>query len=218
MLDTASQEKILNSSVLLFGVGGVGSAVAEFLVRSGIHHLTIVDFDNIDITNINRQLVANSENVGRLKVDEMAEKLLKINPSLEIEKYPIKYSAENENEIDFTTFDCIIDCIDDIKAKQLIIKKAKSADKYIICAMGAGNRYAEIPQFEISDIHKTSYDPLAKVIRKFCVKEGIKKLEVCYTKQKAMKFNCNFVASVVYYPINMATVICSRVMNKIIEE
>lgn len=218
MLDAASQEKILNSSVLLFGVGGVGSAVAEFLVRSGIHHLTIVDFDTIDITNINRQLVSNSENIGKLKVDEMANKLLEINPNVQIRKYPIKISEETASQIDFSSYDCIIDCIDDIKAKQLIIKTAKSYDKYVICAMGAGNRYAEIPQFEISDIHKTSYDPLAKVIRKFCVKEGIKKLEVCYTKQKAMKFNCNFVASVVYYPVNMATIICARVMNKIIEE
>lgn len=217
MLDTASQEKILNSSVLLFGVGGVGSAVAEFLVRSGIQHLTIVDFDTIDITNINRQLVANSKNVGNLKVDEMAKKLLDINPKLDIKKFPIKFSEENADEIDFSSYDCIIDCIDDIKAKQTIIKLAKSADKYLICAMGAGNRFAETPQFEITDIHKTSYDPLAKVIRKFCVKEGIKKLEVCYTKQKATKFDCNFISSVVYYPVNMATVICSRVLNKIIE-
>ena len=218
MLDTAKQEKIMTSSVLIFGVGGVGSAVAEFLVRSGIHHIGIVDFDTIDITNINRQLVANSKNVGKLKVDEMAKKLLKINPNLKINKYPIKFCTENSKQIEFSSYDYIIDCVDDIKAKQLIIKLSKEHNKYLICAMGAGNRYNEIPQFEISDIHKTSYDPLAKIIRKYCVKEGIKKLEVCYTKQKAVKFDCNFIASVVYYPVNMATVICARVLNKIIEE
>ena len=82
--------------------------------------------------------------------------------------------------------------------------------------MGAGNRYAEIPQFEISTIEKTSYDPLAKILRKFCAQEGIKKLQVCYTKQKALKFNCKTIGSVVYYPINMASVMCAKVINDII--
>lgn len=217
MLDTAQQNKILKSRVLLFGVGGVGSAVAEFLIRSGIHDIAIVDFDTIDITNVNRQLVAFNTNIGRLKVDEMAQKLKEINPMVKIEKYPIKFSSLNADAINFEDYDIIIDCVDDIKAKQTIILKSQEAGKDLISAMGAGNRYAEIPQFEIADIHKTSYDPLAKLIRKFCVKEGIKKLEVCYTKQKATKFDCQKISSVVYYPVNMATVITARVMNKIIE-
>ena len=86
----------------------------------------------------------------------------------------------------------------------------------ILCAMGAGNRYKEIPQFEIADISKTSYDKLAKVIRKFCVEERIKKLQVCYTKQKATKFDCKTIGSVVYYVVNMATIICSKVINDIL--
>ena len=83
--------------------------------------------------------------------------------------------------------------------------------------MGAGNRYEEVPQFEIVDISKTSYDKIAKILRKFCSQEGIKKLQVCYTKQKAVKFDCNIIGSVVYYPVNMASVMCAKVINDIIK-
>ena len=139
------------------------------------------------------------------------------NSNVQIEKFPFKLDENTINEIDFSKFDYIIDCIDDVNAKKLLIKKAKDLDKPILCAMGAGNRYSEIPQFEITDIHKTSYDKLAKIIRKFCVEERINKLQVCYTKQKSLKFDCKTIGSVVYYPINMSSVICAKVINDIIK-
>lgn len=218
MLTEAQQEKILSARLILFGVGGVGSALAEFLVRSGIQNLDIVDFDTIDLTNVNRQLVAFQNNVGKLKVNELKTKLKNINPKLNINTYPLKLDASTIYEFNFNNYDLIVDCIDDIKAKQLLILKANEHKKYILSAMGAGNRYKEIPVFEIADIKKTSYDPIAKILRKFCASGRINKLEVCYTKIKAQKFDCKTITSVVYYPVNMATVMCARIINKILEE
>ncbi len=217
MLDTENVDKIKSARIILFGVGGVGGALAHMLVRSGIEHLTIVDFDTIDITNINRQLVAYQDNIGKLKVDELSKQLLNINPALKIIKHPIKLDENTVNTIDFNNYDYIIDCIDDISAKKLLIKMANELNIYLLSAMGAGNRYRDIPSFEIVDISKTSYDPIAKILRKFCQQEGIHRLDVCYTKQKAMKFDCKTIGSVVYYPLNMATVMCAKIINKIID-
>ncbi len=216
-LDSAQVDKLKSARVIVFGVGGVGSSLAHFLVRSGITKLDVVDFDTIDISNINRQLVANVKNVGKFKVEEIKKQLLNINPEAEINTFALKYSSETESQIDLKNYDIIADCIDDISAKKLLILNAKIANKYIISAMGAGNRYSEIPQFEIADISKTSYDPIAKILRKFCSEQGIKKLDVCYTKQKAVKNSCKKICSVVYYPISMACCICAKIINKVVE-
>ena len=216
MLNDNQLSKILHSKIIVFGVGGVGSALCHFLVRSGIQNLAIVDFDYIDITNVNRQLVAYQTNVGKLKVEELSSQLKEINPNLNLTIFPIKYSEETAQQICLEDYDIIVDCIDDIKAKQHLILEANKNNIYILSAMGAGNRFEGIPRFEIADISKTSYDAIAKILRKFCVKNNIKKLEVCYTKQKADKFDCKTIGSVVYYPVNMATIMCSRIIEKII--
>ena len=215
MLDQEQQKKLFSKSIIVFGVGGVGSALVNMLVRSGIQHIAIVDFDKIDITNVNRQLVANLQNVGKYKVDELEIQLKNINNQVKIDKFALKYSEETMNLIDLNKYDYIVDCIDDLSAKKLLIKQAKSLKTPILCAMGAGNRYSEIPNFEISDISKTTYDPIAKILRKFCVQEGITKLPVCYTKQKPIKFDCKTIGSVVYYPVSMACSMCSKVINDI---
>lgn len=217
MLTEEQCEKLMSARIIVFGVGGVGGAVVHMLCRSGIQNIGIVDFDCVDETNINRQLVAYQSNVGKLKVDELKKQLKDINPNINVKKFPIKLDSETINQIDFNEYDYIVDCVDDIWAKKLLIKLAKQKNIPILCAMGAGNRFAEIPQFEIANIDKTSYDPIAKILRKFCVEERIKKLPVCYTKQKAMKFNCKNIGSVVYYPINMASVMCARIINDIIQ-
>ena len=217
MLSKEQCEKLTAARIVVFGVGGVGGAVAHMLVRSGVHNLAIVDFDSIDITNVNRQLVAYQNNVGKLKVDELKKQLKRINPQAKITKYPVKLDENTIKDIDFNKFDYIVDCIDDIKAKKLLIKNANELKIPILSAMGAGNRYVEIPRFEISRIDKTSYDPIAKILRKFCTQNRIKNLEVCYTKQKAVKFNCKTIGSVVYYPVNMASVICAKVINDIMQ-
>ncbi len=217
MLNEEQIKNLFSARIIVFGVGGVGGALVNMLVRSGIQYITIVDFDIIDVTNINRQFVANINNIGKLKVDEFNHQIKEINPNAEVITYPLKLDENTINEIDFNSVDYIVDCIDDINAKKLLIKKAKELNIPILCAMGAGNRFEEIPQFEISDISKTSYDKLAKIIRKFCAEEGIKKLQVCYTKQKSLKFDCKTIGSVVYYPVNMASVMCSKIINDIIK-
>lgn len=216
MLNDEQIARLLSAKILVFGVGGVGGALCHFLVRSGIHNLDIVDFDVIDITNINRQLVSNINNVGKLKVEELKKQLLEINPNLKINAIDMKFSDENKHLIDFNQYDYIIDCIDDVKAKKLIIDICNEKNINLLCAMGAGNRYNENPKFEIEKIEKTTYDPLAKIIRKHCQEKRIKNLKVCYTKQQAHKFDNKIIASVAYYPINMATVMCSEVINTIL--
>jgi len=216
MLSEEQKQNLFSKSIIVFGVGGVGGAVAHMLARSGIQNLTLVDFDTIDVTNINRQLVANTENIGKIKVEELKIQLEMINPNLKVKPLCLKYSEETADEIDLSKFDYIVDCIDDIKAKKLLILKAKENKIPILCAMGAGNRFLGIPNFEISDIQKTSYDPIAKILRKFCAEQGINKLKVCYTRQKAIKFDCKTIGSVVYYVVNMATVMCAQVINDIL--
>ncbi|MBR6779174.1 MAG: ThiF family adenylyltransferase [Clostridia bacterium] len=215
MIDEEQQKNLLSSRIIVFGVGGVGSALVHMLARSGVQNIGIVDFDSIDTTNINRQMVAYHNNVGKLKVDELAMQLKQINPQINVKKYPIRFSVDTVSDIDWD-YDYIVDCIDDLNAKKLLIQQANQLKIPIICAMGAGNRYQEIPHFEITDIKKTSYDPIAKIIRKFCAEQGINHLQVCYTKQNALKFDCKTIGSVVYYPINMASVMCAKVINDIL--
>ena len=217
MLNSEQQQKLTQARVIVFGVGGVGGSLVHMLVRSGIRHIGILDFDSIDASNINRQLVANQNNIGKLKVDELKKQLLEINPELVIDVYPFKYSEQTQQKVDLKNYDYIADCIDDISAKKLLIKQAKQQNVNILCAMGAGNRFSEIPNFEIADIFKTSYDPIAKILRKFCSAEQINKLQVCYTKQKATKFDCKTVGSVIYYPINMASIMCAKIINDLLK-
>ena len=216
MLTKEQQANIFSKRILLFGVGGVGGSVAHMLARSGINNLTVVDFDTIATTNRNRQLVATSHNVGKIKVEEIKNQLTEINPGINITALNLKLDAETITQLDLSSYDYVVDCIDDVPAKKLLIKKCYELNVPILCAMGAGNRFAEIPSFEISKIEKTSYDPLAKILRKFCAEEGIKNLQVCYTKQKALKFNCKTIGSVVYYTMNMASVMCAKIINDII--
>lgn len=208
--------RLKKANVIIFGVGGVGSNLANMLVRSGIENLSLVDFDTIDITNINRQIVANSTNIDKIKVEEMASQLKAINPDVKIKTYPFKLDGETIGKIDFSGADYIIDCIDDIPAKKLLIKYAFSHNIKILSAMGAGNRYKGVPKFEISKIEKTSYDPIAKILRKFCKEEGIKGYYVCYTTDKPEQTNCKTIGSVVYYVVNMASVMCAKIINDII--
>lgn len=217
MLTEEQIEKLSQSSVLLFGVGGVGGAVAYMLARCGVSRIGVVDFDTIDITNLNRQAVAYQDNIGKSKVDEISRQLKNINPNIEIVKYPFKLDENSIDNVNFDNYKYIVDCIDDISAKKLLIKRAYNLKKPILCAMGAGNRFEEIPNFEIEKIEKTSYDPIAKILRKYCAENGIKNLQVCYTKQKSHKFNCQKIGSVVYYVVNMASVITAKVINDLLK-
>lgn len=202
--------------VIIFGIGGVGGYVAEFLVRSGITKLSVVDFDRVDITNLNRQIVALNSTLGQLKVDAIENRLKDINPDLEFVKISKKLDEENILDFKLNEFDFVIDCIDDIKAKQALIKYCYSNNINLIVSCGAGNRYKNPPYFELVDIKKTSYDAIAKILRKFCASQNIKKLMVVYTREKPLKSIGGKIGSVAYYPASMACVISSHVINSLI--
>ena len=167
MLNEEQIKNLFSARIIVFGVGGVGGSLVQMLARSGVQNIGIVDFDVVSTSNINRQLIANINNVGKMKVEECKNQILSINPNANVRCYPLKLDETTIKSIDFSQYDYIVDCIDDINAKKLLIKLSKILDVPILCAMGAGNRYKEVPQFEVVDISKTSYDKLAKIIRKF---------------------------------------------------
>ena len=213
LLNLTQMQNIKSANILLIGVGGVGGAVAHLLVRAGIQNLTIMDFDRVSESNINRQFVAYNSTIGKYKVDVLKSQLKDINPSINLTILNQKF--DNTNNIDLTAYTMIIDCIDDIKAKQYLISKCNELKLNLLCSMGAGNRYKDNPHFEVVDIYKTQNDALAKLLRKYCKEQGIKHLKVCYTPSLAIKSSP--VGSISYYPVAMATTITWYVINELIK-
>lgn len=178
-------EKFKNSRVAVFGIGGVGGHCVEALVRSGIGCIDIIDNDTVSVTNINRQIIATTESVGKLKVDVMEERIKSINSECTVNKYPVFFLPENADTFDFSVYDYVIDCIDTVSGKLAIVKKAYDLNVFVISSMGAGNKL-DPTAFEIADINKTSVCPLARVMRRLCRENGIKKLKVVYSKEEAI--------------------------------
>ena len=172
--------------MIVFGLGGVGGNVCDALVRSGIKNITIVDNDVVAITNINRQLIANLNTVGKAKVDVMEEHLKSINKEVNVTKKQIFFLPENKEEIDFKKYDYVVDAIDTVSAKIEIIKICKSLQIPVISALGCGNKL-DPTKLEVADLSKTSYDPLAKVLRRELRKYGINHLKVIYSKENPIE-------------------------------
>lgn len=176
-------EKLKNANILVVGLGGVGSYVAEFLVRAGVGNITIVDGDIVDITNINRQLQALHSTIGLSKVELMKNRLLDINPNLNLTELQEFLSPERAYELVSNKYDYVLDCIDSVTPKLNLIIAAKRKKVKIISNMGAGGKY-NASQVMVKDISKTEYCPLAKVIRKRLKKEGINKgLKVVFSPE-----------------------------------
>lgn len=182
----AQVEKLKNSHVCVFGVGGVGGYVCEALARSGVGKLTLVDNDSVSISNINRQIFALTSTVGKMKTSAAKERLCDINPKIEIKEYNMFYLPENEDEIDLTQFDYVVDAIDTVTAKIHLAKKCDELNIPLISSMGTGNK-SDPTQFEVTDIYKTSVCPLARVMRTELKKRNIKKLKVVYSKEQPQK-------------------------------
>lgn len=177
---------LARSSVAVFGVGGVGGYTVEALARSGIGRIDIIDDDKICLTNINRQLLATRQTVGKYKVDVARERILSINPDCDVRTYKTFYMPDTKDEFDFTEYDYIVDAIDTVKGKLELVMNAKAAGTPIICSMGAGNK-VDASAFEVADIYDTSVCPLARVMRYECRKRGIKKLKVVYSNEKPVR-------------------------------
>lgn len=171
--------------VIVFGVGGVGGYVVEALVRSGIGHITIVDNDTVSLSNLNRQIIATQDTIGKKKVEVMKERILSIHPDCDVHTLEMFYLPENADDIDLTQYDYVVDAIDTITSK---IELAMRCNQKVplISSMGTGNKMNPA-MLEVSDIYKTSVCPLAKVMRRELKKRGIQHLKVVYSKEEPLK-------------------------------
>ena len=179
-------EKLNNSHVAVFGIGGVGGHVVEALVRSGICNIDLFDNDIISTTNINRQIIALTSTVGRPKVDVMKERILDINPDANVNCFNVFFMPGNSSEFDFSKYSYVIDAVDTVTAKIEIIRKAKEHNIPVISSMGTGNKILSA-MFEVADISKTSVCPLARVMRRELKLRGIKDVKVVYSKEESIK-------------------------------
>lgn len=183
LLGVNGVQKLKDASVLIFGVGGVGGFAAEAIARAGVGHMTIVDRDVVSESNLNRQIIALNSTVGRPKVDVMKERLLDINPNLQITSLCLFYLPETADIINFKDFDYIVDAVDTVTAKLEIITRAKREGVPVISSMGAGGKLHP-EMFEIADIYDTSICPLARVMRKELKKRGVDSLTCVYSKEE----------------------------------
>ena len=186
LLGEDAMEKLAHSRVAVFGIGGVGGYAVEGLVRSGIGEIDLIDDDKVCLTNINRQIYATHNTIGRYKVDVAAERIAEINPEVIVHTYKTFFTPETAGEFDFTKYDYVVDAIDTVTGKIELVMQAEKAGVPIICSMGAGNKL-DPAAFEVADIYKTSVCPLAKVMRHEMKKRGIKHLKVVYSKEKPIK-------------------------------
>lgn len=207
--------KIKEKSVMVLGVGGVGGFAVESLARSGIGSIIIVDYDTIDISNLNRQIIATNNNLDKLKVDEFEKRIMSINPDCKVIKINKKIDTNNIMELFNYHIDYVIDCCDTIKVKCEIIKICLEKKINFISCMGMGNKI-DPTKIEIADISKTSYDAIAKQIRKYLKDNNIKgKVPVVYSKEQNSKFTGS-VPSMVFVPA-VAGIICANyIIKKII--
>lgn len=176
-------KRLKNAHVAVFGVGGVGGNCIEALCRSAVSSLSIYDNDTVAITNINRQVIALHSTVGQAKVDVMKKRLLDINPKVNVCTYQMFVDKDSILSIDFSKYDYIVDAIDTVSAKLLLIEKAKAFNIPIISCMGTGNKF-DPTQLQIMDISKTSYCPLAKVMRHELKRRKITKVKVLASYEK----------------------------------
>lgn len=214
LIGKESVEKLTNSKIIIYGIGGVGSFAVEALARAGVGHLILVDIDTISISNINRQIHSTIKTIGKSKVETMKNRVLEINPDLKVEIYnPKDMNIQEENLID-NKCDYVIDAVDTISTKIKIIQKANDLGVPIISAMGTGNKL-DPTKFEVSDIYKTSVCPLAKVMRKELKKAGIKKLKVVYSKEEP-KLRGKIPASISFMPSVCGLIMAGEVIKDII--
>lgn len=182
LLGKEAMDKLKNSRVAVFGIGGVGGYVCEALVRSGIGAFDLIDDDKVCLTNLNRQIIATRKTVGKYKVDVMKERMLEINPDVNVRIHKCFFLPENADEFPFDEYDYVVDAVDTVTAKIELVMKSQAMNVPIISSMGAGNKL-DPTAFQVADIYKTSVCPLAKVMRRELKKRGIKKLKVVYSQE-----------------------------------
>lgn len=224
LLGSSAMEKLKNSKVALFGVGGVGGYACEALVRSGVGAIDIIDGDKVAISNLNRQIIALTSTVGRFKAEVAAERARDINPAVKVRAFNEFYSPDKADKFPFAEYDYIIDAIDTVSAKLSIICECKKAGVPVISCMGAGNKLRP-DAFEVADIYETSVCPLARVMRGELRKRGVESLKVVYSKElpvnSTKEEDGNFKrvpASCAFVPAAAGLVLAGEVIKDLIAE
>ena len=185
LLGVDAMNKLKNSRVAVFGIGGVGGYSVEALARSGVGAVDLIDDDKVCLTNINRQIIADVKTIGKYKVDVARDRILSINPRCKVTTYQCFYLPQNAKDFDFSQYDYVIDAVDTVTAKINLVMQANENGVPVISSMGAGNKL-DPTAFMVSDIYKTDVCPLAKVMRRELKKRNIKKLKVVYSKEKPL--------------------------------
>ena len=178
-------ERLSRARVAVFGIGGVGGYTVEALVRSGVGAIDLIDDDKVCLTNLNRQIIATRSTVGKYKAEVMRDRILDINPDCKVEVHKCFYLPETRDEFDFSSYSYVVDAVDTVTAKIALVMQAQETGTPIISSMGAGNKL-NAAAFEVSDIYKTSFCPLARVMRYELRRRGIRKLKVVYSREQAM--------------------------------
>ena len=185
LLGDAAMDRLKRARVAVFGVGGVGGHVVEALTRSGVGALDLVDSDRVELSNLNRQIIATRDTLGMLKVNAAKARVLSINPDCQVQTHPIFFLPETADQFDFTQYDYVVDAIDTVAGKLQLIEAAKAAGVPVISSMGAGNKL-DPTAFRVADIDQTSVCPLARVMRRELRKRGIEHVKVVYSTEPAL--------------------------------
>lgn len=207
--------KLFDANIIVFGIGGVGGYSTEMLIRSGVGSITLVDYDKVDISNKNRQIIALDSTIGKYKVDVMKDRLSDINKDAKVTVIKEKLTPENIESFHLENYDYVIDAIDMVTSKIALIKYCFDKNIPIISAMGAGNRM-DIPKFEVTDIYKTYNDGLAKVLRNNLKKLGVTSHKVVFTSNIATP-NGDTIGSIAYYPAMCGCVLSAYVLGELIK-
>ncbi len=214
ILGEAAIKKLKSARVAVFGIGGVGTYAVEALARAGVGELHLIDNDVFTPSNLNRQLYATHDTIGKNKVDIARDRVLSINPECNVVTHKMFYLPETADQIDIAQFDYIIDAVDTVSAKIELVLRATRAGVKIISCMGTGNKLCP-EMLEVSDIYKTSVCPLAKVMRTRLKKEGIKKLKVVYSREEPIKNDSGIIASVPFVPSVAGLIIAGEVVKEL---
>lgn len=216
LIGKAALEKLKNSRVAVFGVGGVGGYVVEALARSGVGALDLIDNDRVSESNINRQIIALRSTIGKQKTEVAAARVKDINPEIKVRTHNVFFLPETADSFDFSLFDYVVDAIDTVSGKIALIESAKRANVPVISSMGTGNKL-DPTVFEVADISKTSVCPLARVMRRELKKRGIEKVKVVYSKEEPKETEGGVPSSIAFVPPVAGLIIAGEVVKDLIK-